>query len=71
MGFSQDFRWICKEMMILIYIASLEHISCEIFKKWARKKIMEFHQPPSTILFDDPHNQTTPPNFTPYTLKDA
>ena len=35
-------------------------------------KIMGFHQPPSTILFDDlPHTQTTPPNFTPYTSEDA
>ena len=24
-------------------------------------KIMGFHQPPSIILFDDPHTQTTPP----------
>ena len=25
--------------------------------------VMGFHQPPSTILFDDPHTQTTPPKF--------
>ena len=29
-------------------------------------KIMGFHQTPSTILFDDPHTQTTSPNFTPF-----
>ena len=30
--FRRFFGWICKEMMILIYIASLKHISCQIFK---------------------------------------
>ena len=34
-------------------------------------KIMGFHQPASTILFDDPYTQTTPPNFTTYTSKDT
>ena len=30
---------------------------------------MGFYQLPSTIIFDDPHTQTTPPNFTSYTSK--
>ena len=40
-------------MMILIYIASLKHTSCQIFKEMHKIRIMGFHQPPSTILFDD------------------
>ena len=54
--------------MILIYIASLKHISCQIFKEMDKIKIMGFHQPPNpphptttTILFDDPQY----PNDTP------
>ena len=58
-------------MMILIYITSLKHMSCQVFKEIDKIRIVEFHQPPSTILFDDPHTQTTPPNFTLYTSKDA
>ena len=57
-----DFRrtsvWICKKMMILIYIERLKHISCQIFKKW-KKKVMGFH-PPLPILFDDPYPNDTP-----------
>ena len=34
--FCRNFGWICKEMMSLIYITSLKHISCQIFKKWAK-----------------------------------
>ena len=34
-------------------------------------KIMGFPQPPSNILFDDPHTQTTPPNFAQYISKEA
>ena len=34
--FRTIFGWICKEMMILIYIASLKHIYFKIFKKWAK-----------------------------------
>ena len=52
MGFSQDF-W-------LIYIASLKHISCQMFKEMDKIRIIGFHQPPATILFDNPHTQATP-----------
>ena len=48
-------------MMILIYTASLKHLSCQIFKEMDKIRIMGFHQPPSTILFDDPPY----PNDTP------
>ena len=41
-------------MMILIYITSLKHISCQIFKETDKIRIMGFHQLPSAILFDDP-----------------
>ena len=41
-------------MMILIYTASLKQISCPVFKEMDKIKIKGFHQPPSTILFDDP-----------------
>ena len=51
--FRRIFGWICKEMMILIYIASLKHIFCQIFKEMDKIRIMGFHPPP-TILFDDP-----------------
>ena len=66
MGFRRIFGWICKKMMILIYIASSKHISCQIFKVMDKIRIMGFHQPPSTILFDDPHTQTTTPNHLIY-----
>ena len=45
-------------MIILIYIASLKHICCQIFKEMDKIKIMGFHQP---LLFDDPPY----PNDTP------
>ena len=57
--------------MIIIYIVSLKHISCQIFKEMDKIRIMGFHQTPSTILFDDSHTQMTPPKFTSYTSKDA
>ena len=59
------------EMIVLIYIAGLKHISCQLFKKMDKIKIMGCHQPPPTILFDDPLIQTKSPNFTSYTSKDA
>ena len=40
-----------KEMTILIYIASLEHL--EHTYEMDKIKIMGFHQPP-TIIFDEP-----------------
>ena len=37
-----------------------------------KMKIMGFHQPPSTIIFDNtPYPNDTPPNFTSYTSKDS
>ena len=32
--------------MILIYIASLKHISCQLFKQMDKIRIMGFHHPP-------------------------
>ena len=39
-------------MMILIYIASLKHILCQIFKEMDKIRIIKISQTPSTILFD-------------------
>ena len=48
-------------MVILIYIASLKHIFCQIFKEMDKIRITRFHQPPPpTILFDEPYTQTIP-----------
>ena len=50
------------EVMILIYIASLKNICCQIFKEMDKIRIMEFHQPPpppSPFSLMTPHTQTT------------
>ena len=41
---------------------------CQLFKEMDKIRIMGFHQPP-TILFDDPHTQTTPLKFHSFTSK--
>ena len=63
--FARLFDWICKEMMILIYIESLKHITCQIFKEMDKIRITDFNTPTlTTTLFDDPHTQMTSPYFT-------
>ena len=52
--FCRIFGWIWKDMMILIYIASLKHKSCQIFKEMDKIRIIGFHQLRSIIFFDDP-----------------
>ena len=49
-------------MIILIYIASLKHLSCQICKEIDKNQGIS--ATPYTILFDDPYSQTTPPNYT-------
>ena len=44
-NFCRIFSWICKEIMILICIASLKHTSCQIFKEMDKIRVMGFHQP--------------------------
>ena len=68
--FLRNFGWICKEMMILIYIGSLKNISCQIFKKWQNKSYVIS----PTSLYHSllwPHTQTIRPHVTSYTSKDA
>ena len=68
-GFRKNFGWICKEMMILIYIASLKHISCQIFNKWTKQESWDFINPPVPFSLMTPCTQTTPLNFTSLYIK--
>ena len=46
------------------WFSSTEQVKAHILSNISeidKIRIMEFHQHPSTILFDDPHTQTTPP----------
>ena len=53
------FGWICKEMMILISIARLKHVFCQIFNG-QNKIIIGFHQPLLPFSLTTPHPQMTP-----------
>ena len=53
-----DFRRI--KMMILIYIGSLKHITCQIFKKWAKSKSWDFTNSLYHSLWLPTPYQTTP-----------
>ena len=63
------FCWICKEMMILIYIK----VWSIYLVKYLRNGQNKSHNisPPQFSLMIPPHTQTTPPNVTSYTSKDA
>ena len=53
-------------MMIFMYIASLKHLSCQIFKEMDKIRIIGFHQPSLyTIFFDDPHIPKRHPQISP------
>ena len=46
--------------MILIYIASLEHISYKIFMKWTKEKSWDFTNPPHHNLWRPQYPNDTP-----------
>ena len=58
--FRRTFGWLCQEMMIFIYIASLEHTYLVKYLWNGQNKNHGISPTPSTIIFDDPHTQTTP-----------
>ena len=61
-NFCRIVGWLCTKKMILIYIASLEHtsISCKMFFKWTKIKIMGFHQPPYHNFWRPPYPNDSP-----------
>ena len=71
MRFSQDFWLHIKENDDSHLHSKFEAHLVKYLLNWQNKNygISPIH--PSIILFDDPHTQTTPPNFTPYASKDA